>query len=241
MMLPAGFAPLRLRAAQGGGHRRRRFGRRHTLVDEGQARSEPAPRGRPAEREHGRVPLSLVTILGIAVGLAMDAFAVAIGVGLNAGRVSGRTTFRLAWHFGLFQFLMPVVGWLAGLSVEQWISGVDHWVAFGLLVAIGGHMLYEAFRGDEERSVRDPTRGASLVVLSVATSIDALAVGLSLALLGTDIWYPAVIIGVVAFAFTAAGLHLGSRFGARLGKRVEALGGVILIGIGVRILLDHLF
>lgn len=185
--------------------------------------------------------MSLLTLLGIAVGLAMDAFAVSIGVGLNHPHVGWRTTFRLAWHFGLFQALMPIAGWLAGLSVERWIKEVDHWIAFGLLVAIGGKMIYEAVWGDqEERAAKDPTRGASLVVLSVATSIDALAVGLSLALIGVDIWYPAVIIGVVAFGFTAVGLHLGRRFGALFGRRMEVLGGIILIGIGVRILVDHL-
>lgn len=165
-----------------------------------------------------------------------------LGIGLKQCQVSPRTTHRLAWHFGLFQFLMPILGWLAGLSLERWISGVDHWIAFGLLAAIGGKMIYEALDGDEEkRAEKDPTRGASLVVLSVATSIDALAVGLSLALLGVRIWYPAVIIGVVAFAFTAVGLHIGRRFGSLLGKRLEIVGGLILIGIGVRILVDHLF
>jgi manganese efflux pump family protein len=185
--------------------------------------------------------MNLLTLLGIAVGLAMDAFAVSIAVGLNAQQVGLRMTVRLAWHFGLFQALMPVIGWLAGLSVERWISGVDHWVAFVLLGAIGGHMVYQAVWGDEEeRAAKDRTRGASLVVLSVATSIDALAVGLSLALLGVEIWYPAAVIGVVAFVFTAVGLHLGRRFGARFGKRMEILGGIILIGIGIKILLDHL-
>ena len=185
--------------------------------------------------------MNLLTLLGIAVGLAMDAFAVAIGIGLNAQEVGLRKTLRLAWHFGLFQALMPIVGWLAGLSVERWISGVDHWVAFGLLAAIGGHMIYEALHGDEEaRASRDPTRGVSLIVLSVATSIDALAVGLSLALLGVEIWWPAAVIGVVAFVFTAAGLHLGRRFGSLLGRRMEVAGGLILIGIGVKILADHL-
>jgi putative Mn2+ efflux pump MntP len=186
--------------------------------------------------------VSLLTLLGIAVGLAMDAFAVSIGIGLGSPKVGGRTTMRLAWHFGLFQFLMPVIGWLAGLSVERWISGVDHWIAFGLLAAIGGHMIYEALWGDADaRAAKDPTRGASLVVLSVATSIDALAVGLSLALLGVEIWWPAVVIGIVAFAFTAAGLHIGRRFGALFGRRMEVVGGIILIAIGARILVDHLF
>jgi putative Mn2+ efflux pump MntP len=186
--------------------------------------------------------MNLLTILGIAVGLAMDAFAVSIGIGLKQCQVDARTTVRLAWHFGLFQFFMPILGWLAGLTVARWISGVDHWIAFGLLGAIGGKMIYEALWGDEEKGAeKDATRGASLVVLSVATSIDALAVGLSLALLGVQIWYPAAIIGVVAFAFTAVGLQLGCRFGSLLGKRMEIVGGLILIGIGVRILVDHLF
>jgi len=185
--------------------------------------------------------MSLLTLLGIAVGLAMDAFAVSIGIGLGARHVDARTTVRLAWHFGLFQFFMPILGWLAGLSLERFISSVDHWIAFGLLTAIGGKMIYEALWGDEEkRAGKDPTRGASLVVLSVATSIDALAVGLSLALLGVQIWYPAVIIGVVAFAFTAVGLHIGRRFGVLLGKWMEVAGGLILIGIGIRILVEHL-
>jgi manganese efflux pump family protein len=185
--------------------------------------------------------MSLLAILGIAVGLAMDAFAVSLGIGLKQCQVSTRTTLRLAWHFGLFQFFMPILGWLAGLTFARWITSVDHWIAFGLLAVIGGKMIWEALWGDEEkRAAKDATRGTSLVVLSVATSIDALAVGLSLALLGVQIWYPAVIIGIVAFVFTAAGLHLGCRFGALLGKRMEVLGGLILIGIGVKILVDHL-
>jgi putative Mn2+ efflux pump MntP len=185
--------------------------------------------------------MSLLALLGIAVGLAMDAFAVSIGIGLRAQHVSPRTTLRLAWHFGFFQFLMPVLGWIAGMSVARWISGFDHWIAFGLLAAVGGKMIYEALNGDDEqRAAKDPTRGASLVVLSIATSIDALAVGLSLALLGIEVWYPAIVIGVVAFAFTAVGLHLGRRFGTLFGQRMEILGGVILIGIGVKILMDHM-
>jgi putative Mn2+ efflux pump MntP len=182
-----------------------------------------------------------LTLIGIAIGLAMDAFAVSIAVGLSLKEVSLRQTFRLAYHFGLFQALMPILGWLAGRSIERWIGPVDHWIAFGLLTAIGGKMIYEAFKGDaDDVAKKDPTKGASLVVLSVATSIDALAVGLSLALLGVEIWYPALVIGFVAFAFTAVGLHLGKRFGALLGRRMEIVGGVILIAIGVRILVEHL-
>lgn len=176
----------------------------------------------------------------MAVGLAMDAFAVAVATGVVLGEVSPRQTFRLAFHFGLFQFMMPVAGWLAGLSVVRWIGGIDHWVSFLLLAFIGGKMIYEALWGVEDEVVRDPTRGASLVILSVATSIDALAVGLSLGLLGVDIWRPSVVIGVVACAMTAFGLHAGKRLGAAFGRNMEILGGVVLIGIGVKILVEHL-
>jgi putative Mn2+ efflux pump MntP len=185
--------------------------------------------------------MSELTLIGIALGLAMDAFAVSIGVGLTLQRVGARQTFRLAWHFGLFQALMPIIGWLAGLTIADMIATVDHWIAFGLLAAIGGKMLYESFRREDEATeVKDPTRGVSLVVLSIATSIDALAVGLSLALLQVDIWYPAVVIGVVAGALTTLGLQLGGRFGAWLGRRMETVGGIVLILIGVRILAEHL-
>jgi putative Mn2+ efflux pump MntP len=185
--------------------------------------------------------MSTLTLIGIAIGLAMDAFAVAIGAGLTLKVVTPRRTFRLAWHFGLFQALMPIVGWLAGLTVAEYIAPVDHWIAFGLLAAIGGKMIYEALKNEDDEGGRsDPTKGWSLILLSVATSIDALAVGLSLAMLNVDIWYPAVVIGVVAAAFTIVGLQLGRRFGALLGRRMEVIGGLILIGIGVKILIEHL-
>ena len=182
-----------------------------------------------------------ISLLGIAVGLAMDAFAVAVATGIILGNVSGRQTFRLSFHFGLFQFLMPVVGWQAGLSFVQYLGGYDHWLAFGLLAAIGGKMVFEAFRSDpSDRNASDPTRGASLVLLSVATSLDALAVGLSLGVLRIRIWFPAVVIGLVAAALTAAGMHLGRPLGSRFGRRMEIVGGLVLVGIGIRILFKGL-
>ncbi len=171
----------------------------------------------------------------------MDALAVALATGLALGEVSPRQTFRLSFHFGLFQFLMPAIGWMAGLTVEAWIGGYDHWLAFGLLAAIGGKMIYEALTGmDEASDRRDPTRGFSLLVLSVATSVDALAVGISLGVLHVRIWYPAVVIGIVTSALTAAGMHVGRRLGGAFGRRMEVLGGFVLIGIGLKILLSHL-
>jgi putative Mn2+ efflux pump MntP len=168
----------------------------------------------------------------------MDALAVAIATGIVLGRVSGRQTFRLSWHFGLFQFLMPVIGWLAGLSVEAYLSGYGPWLAFVLLGFIGGKMIREALRGpgDERTAASDPTRGISLVLLSLATSVDALAAGLSLGVLRIRIWYPAVVIGIVAGLLTAIGMHVGAPLGNRFGRRMEVLGGLVLIGIGFKIL-----
>jgi putative Mn2+ efflux pump MntP len=184
--------------------------------------------------------MDLITLLGIALALAMDAFAVALAVGLAVAPLTGRHLFRLGWHFGLFQAMMPVIGWLAGVTVQQHIAAYDHWLALGLLGFVGGKMIYEAFREtDEPNRSGDPTRGMSLVLLSLATSIDALAVGLSLGMLGVSIWFPATVIGLVAGLLTLAGMLLGRRVGALWGKRVEVAGGLILIGIGVRIVLEH--
>ena len=181
-----------------------------------------------------------ITLIGIAVALAMDAFAVALGAGLTLSSMNGRHLFRLGFHFGLFQALMPIVGWLAGMTVQQWIAAYDHWIAFGLLGFVGGKMIWEAFREEgEEAAATDPTRGMTLVMLSIATSIDALAVGLSLAMLGVSIWVPSLVIGVVAGAFTVAGMLLGRRLGVSWERKVEAFGGLVLCGIGIKILVEH--
>jgi putative Mn2+ efflux pump MntP len=185
--------------------------------------------------------LNFISIIGIAFALAMDAFAVSIASSVVLRRVSPRQSFRLSFHFGLFQFLMPVLGWLAGSELVRWFAAYDHWVAFGLLSFIGGKMVYESRRrGEEKLEACDPTRGSRLVILSVATSIDALAVGLSFAMLEVSVWYPAVVIGIVAAGMTLVGLHLGARLGARFGRRMEVVGGLVLMAIGISILVDHL-
>jgi putative Mn2+ efflux pump MntP len=178
-------------------------------------------------------------IILIAVGLAMDAFAVALAAGAT-GRASGpRAAFRLSFHFGLFQFLMPVLGWLAGSTISHLISEVDHWIAFALLTIVGLRMIRTGLRGEPGED-RDPSRGITLLTLSVATSLDALAVGLSLAMLKVSIWYPCIIIGLVASGFSLFGFGIGHRLGKAFGQRMEMVGGLILVLIGLRILLTHL-
>jgi putative Mn2+ efflux pump MntP len=181
-----------------------------------------------------------ISLFAVACALAMDAFAVAIVSGLMLEPLTGRNVFRLAFHFGLFQALMTVIGWIAGNAVYSHIEAVDHWIALGLLGFVGGRMIWGSLhKSKEERILADPTSGWTLVVLAVATSIDALAVGLSLAMIGSHIIIPAITIGIVAGAFTVAGLLLGRRIGSLWGRRVEALGGVILIAIGIKIVVEH--
>jgi putative Mn2+ efflux pump MntP len=194
--------------------------------------------GVPAEE----MSMPLVLVLGLAVALAMDCFAVSMGLACGLRGLSMRQSVRMAVFFGAFQFAMPVVGWFAGERVVRLMGGLDHWIAFGLLAAIGGRMIYESSSlSDEEKACRsDQTRGAPLLVLSIATSIDALAVGLSLGVIKAGILYPAAVIGVVCFVMTIIGSRLGPFVGRVVGRRAELLGGLILIAIGVRILFEHL-
>lgn len=178
-------------------------------------------------------------VLLIAISMAMDAFSVCLVAG-SLHRASGaRSAFRLSFHFGLFQFIMPVLGWLAGITLEPLIRDYDHWIALGLLGFVGARMITSALRGEEAQPL-DPSRGWTLVMLSVAVSIDALAVGLSIGVMGLSVWYPAIIIGVVTGLLSFFGLRLGETVGSRLGKPVEIIGGLVLIGIGIRIVLSHL-
>lgn len=181
-------------------------------------------------------------VLAVALALAMDAFAVTVGLAIGLRRLKAGQTLRLAFHFGLFQFVMPVIGWMAGETVRRYIEGTDHWIAFALLLGVGGKMIYESFRPSRitKGESTDPTRGFSILLLSLATSLDALAVGLSFAALHAPIILPAVIIGVVAFFMTILGAKVGPLLGSLVGKRAELAGGLILILIGVKILADHL-
>lgn len=184
--------------------------------------------------------MNIIELLAMAVALALDALAVAVATGLSLRCTLGQTM-RMSLAFGGFQFIMPVLGWLLGLSVRGYIESFDHWVAFALLALVGLNMIRGAFSGGQEEC-RDPTRGLTLLVLAVATSIDALAVGLSLAVLKVDIWYPAAVIGLVCFCITAMGMHLGKvviSASSTLASKANFIGGCVLIGIGVKILWEH--
>lgn len=190
--------------------------------------------------------MAFLTLMMLAVALAMDAFAVAVTSGVQLRCITTAQTFRMAGTFGFFQFAMPVAGWFLGASVEKYIHSYDHWIAFALLCIVGARMLKEAWDNRNTCSVceadSDPTQGTSLVFLGIATSIDALAVGLSFAILGQGVWFPAAVIGVVCFVITAAGLHLGQAVCSLAGNwtnRANAVGGLVLIAIGANILHDH--
>jgi putative Mn2+ efflux pump MntP len=184
--------------------------------------------------------MNFIEVFLIALSMAMDAFAVCLAAGAQKQTLGTRPTFRLAFHFGLFQFLMPLLGWIAGTTIETYISAYDHWVAFGLLAFVGGRMIWSGFHPGHEVKEIDPSRGWTLVLLSIAVSIDALAVGLSLGVIGVTIWAPAAVIGVVTGLVSWLGLRLGTRLGEKFGKRTEIAGGIILVFLGIRILLAHL-
>jgi putative Mn2+ efflux pump MntP len=181
-----------------------------------------------------------VTIIVIAVGLAMDAFAVSIASGAAYKQLKINHVFRIAAFFGAFQAFMPVVGWLCGLGARGLLVSYDHWVTFGLLAAIGIKMVYESFRIKQAEQRSDPMSMLMLLSLSVATSIDALAVGITLSFLGNSIATAAVVIGLVTFILSYLGVHIGKTVGHFFENKIEAVGGLVLIGIGVKILLEHL-
>jgi putative Mn2+ efflux pump MntP len=211
----------------------------------------------------------MIQTLLVALGLSMDAFAVSVSSGICIKEIRAFHAFRAALFFGLFQALMPVAGWLLGTAFRSYINGFDHWIAFALLALIGAKMVRESLAKDETVACEDPAAAGepslpgdagaaatdavgaaaakadirdlrTLLVLSVATSIDALAVGLSYSMLGADILFPALAIGIVTFAVCVAGFEFGKRIGTVLERRAETVGGLVLIGIGIKILVQHL-
>lgn len=178
----------------------------------------------------------------LGIGLAMDAFSVSVSDGILLGRARLRQACRIAFFFGLFQFIMPVIGYAAGSTFAGIIETFDHWVAFMLLALIGGKMIFEAVSGkDETEEVKNPLAFKTLLLLAVATSIDALAVGVTFATISSPVLLCSAIIGVVTFFISAAGVLLGSKCGDLFGNKAEIAGGVILILIGLKILIEHTF
>ena len=185
--------------------------------------------------------MGLITIIIIAVGLAMDAFAVSIVSGTAYKQLKVKHAFRIAVFFGGFQAFMPLIGALAGLSVKEYIANYDHWMAFGLLSAVGGKMIYESFKIKPAKENFDPSNIFILLVLSVATSIDALAIGVTLPLITSSIGTAVVIIGLVTFVLSYLGVFIGEKSGHFFESKIEALGGLILIALGLKILIEHQF
>lgn len=185
--------------------------------------------------------MELITIIVIAVGLAMDAFAVSVAAGAAEKKLHIRHAMRMAFFFGVFQAVMPLIGYLAGESFKGSIAAFDHWVAFGLLTLVGGKMIYESFKlkGDKDAGP-DPTSMLVVLTLAVATSIDALAVGVTLSLVTDSILMAVVVIGVITFALSLAGTQIGIKVGHFFENKIEIFGGIILLLIGIKILLEHL-
>jgi len=184
--------------------------------------------------------MDLVTIVFIAIGLAMDAFAVSIASGAAYKHLHLRHTLRIALFFGGFQAFMPLIGSLAGLSFREYIADYDHWLAFIILVAVGGKMIYESFKITEAQRSYSPSNILVLLTLSVATSIDALAIGITLSLVAVSIAAAVTVIGLVTFILSYLGVMIGKRFGHVFENKIEVFGGIVLIALGVKIVIEHM-
>lgn len=192
--------------------------------------------------------MNFTEILFIAIGLAMDALAVSVSNGITLKKIKVKYALKFGLFFGVFQFIMPIIGWFCAKNFKNAIENFDHWVAFILLLIIGGKMFLESFKTEKENVTNNKNILSfyNMTILAIATSIDALAIGVSFAFLNNsqemlDIWQSSAIIGIVAFTMSYAGVYLGKKIGGLIEKNAERTGGVILIGIGVKILIEHLF
>lgn len=183
--------------------------------------------------------MGIVEMIIIGFGLAMDATAVSIGKGLSVKRIEPSHVLKAGLWFGGFQALMPIIGYMLATQFASIVVGIDHWLAFGLLLLIGLNMIREAIWGEEERQNND-FGIRTMTLMAIATSIDALTIGITFAFIQANIWIAATIIGVITFVLSAIGLYLGRFIGARIGSKAGILGGVVLIGIGIKILIEHL-
>ena len=192
--------------------------------------------------------MELVTLLLLALGLSFDSFAVSVSSGLVLPGIRFYKACIIAFSLAFFQAMMPMIGWMAGISIRDYLADADHWIAFGLLGLLGLKMIYESLKHDEDRTGFNPLKPIVLLTMSVATSIDALVVGITFAFIvtpDTPLWMaillPVAVIGAVTFIMSMLGILFGKKAGSKLGKQMEMLGGFILIGIGVKILVEHLF
>lgn len=183
----------------------------------------------------------ILVIVFIAIGLSMDSFAVSITSGLCLKKLNRQQYFKIAGFLAFFQAGFPVIGWFIGHQAEKYIKEFDHWIAFGLLLFLGGKMIYDGLKNDDEKECTNPLQTKTLIGLSVATSIDALIVGTSFGLLTINILPASLIIGVTTLLFSLAGLYIGVRFGKKFRFNSEVFGGVVLIGIGIKILIEHIY
>lgn len=185
--------------------------------------------------------MAYITAFVIALSLAMDSFAVSLGIGTSQNKIDARTIARMSFHMAFFQGLITFLGWLAGSTIAALIASFDHWVALVLLAFVGIRMIKEGLSKEEECYKRNPTKGGMMLVLCIATSIDAFAVGLSLAVIQVDILMASLMVGGVTLILSILGMLVGSGLGTRFGKRMEILGGVLLNIIGLRVVFTHLF
>lgn len=185
--------------------------------------------------------MGIITIIGISIGLSMDALAVSVANGIMIKKLQVRHAFRIALSFGFFQAIMPLIGWAAGITFSNYIKEFDHWVAFLLLVVVGGRMIWESYSSSKkDDTVRNCLHFPTLLILSIATSIDALAVGVSFAFLDMVIWLPIFLIGIITFIICFIGVILGNKLGPVFGNKLGIIGGLVLIAIGIKILVEHM-
>lgn len=184
--------------------------------------------------------MEILEIMLLGISLAMDAFAVSICKGLSMEKINWKKGITIGLYFGIFQALMPVIGYFLGSAFESFVTSIDHWIAFVLLFFIGGNMIKEAFSEDEKENCNDNVDFKTMIILAIATSIDALAVGITFAFLNVNLLLAVSIIGLTTFIISLIGVKIGNKFGNKYEKKAQITGGIILLLIGTKILLEHL-
>lgn len=185
--------------------------------------------------------MSIISIILVAISLSMDAFTVSISNGIILKKVKLKDAFKIALYFGTFQFIMPIIGWVIGSMFSGYIESIDHWIAFILLTFIGINMMYESKNEQNDKQIKNPTNNKTILLMAIATSIDALAVGISFAMLDTYILFPSICIGIITFFISFIGVFIGRKVGELFKTNAEMLGGIILILIGLNILREHIY